>query len=446
MFHFERDNHTALKYWLLFGISALALAGLFAILLVAARSPVVQDLIPLNDLFTKSLTVHVNLSVLVWFLSLTCVFWQMAAPGKTVGPDKAILGGAVAGVVLFVLSPFLQEGEALLNNYVPILDNRPFIAGIGLFLAMVLLQAVLTLFRYFTIPAILGPELMLFRRATIVSVLIYIVACVALLLSYRDLADPELGFNSQQFYENLFWGGGHILQYLYAQVMVLAWWWLASFAGFGPKKLRFSATVLSLNFLFALGLLASYAKFPAREPEHILLFTQAMQRYNGVVAVLFGLPLCFWLIRHWRQSWEASCHWLLVWSIIMFGAGGVLGYMIRGTNTIIPAHYHGSIVGITLAMMGVAYTLLPKLGFSSIPQRILTLQAFIYSIGQLMHITGLAWSGGYGALRKTPGAMASLEGQAAMGLMGLGGLLSVIGGILFVVLCARSLLNKARLE
>jgi cytochrome c oxidase subunit 1 len=39
--------------------------------------------------------------------------------------------------------------------------------------------------------------------------------------------------------------------------------------------------------------------------------------------------------------------------------------MIRGVNVVIPAHYHGSIVGITLAFMGLAYVLLPRLGFAA---------------------------------------------------------------------------------
>ena len=53
-----------------------------------------------------------------------------------------------------------------------------------------------------------------------------------------------------------------------------------------------------------------------------------------------------------------------------------------------------------------------------------------------MHIIGLAWSGGYGVQRKTAGAeqgLEKIEQIAGMGLMGLGGLISIIGGVIFLV-------------
>ncbi|NOZ37172.1 MAG: cytochrome C oxidase subunit I, partial [Gammaproteobacteria bacterium] len=65
-----------------------------------------------------------------------------------------------------------------------------------------------------------------------------------------------------------------------------------------------------------------------------------------------------------------------------------------------------------------------------------------YGTGQLMHIIGLAWSGGYGVQRKTAGAEQGLkqfEQIAGMGLMGLGGLISIIGGIIFLVVVYKSL-------
>ena len=101
---------------------------------------------------------------------------------------------------------------------------------------------------------------------------------------------------------------------------------------------------------------------------------------------------------------------------------------------IVPAHYHGSIVGVTIAFMGITYHLLPKLGFKTVSGRAARWQPGIYGIGQLMHITGLAWSGGYGVQRKTSGGLEQIEQIAGMGLMGLGGLISIIGGIMFLVI------------
>jgi hypothetical protein len=63
-------------------------------------------------------------------------------------------------------------------------------------------------------------------------------------------------------------------------------------------------------------------------------------------------------------------------------------------------------------------------------------------MGQLLHIVGLVWSGGYGVQRKVAGAEQVLRSAgeiAGMGLMGLGGLLAIAGGLLFVVVVARAM-------
>jgi hypothetical protein len=66
----------------------------------------------------------------------------------------------------------------------------------------------------------------------------------------------------------------------------------------------------------------------------------------------------------------------------------------------------------------------------------------VYGIGQLLHITGLVWSGGYGVQRKVAGAqqvLHSFEEIAGMGLMGVGGLIAVVGGIMFVIVVVQAL-------
>jgi heme/copper-type cytochrome/quinol oxidase subunit 1 len=129
----------------------------------------------------------------------------------------------------------------------------------------------------------------------------------------------------------------------------------------------------------------------------------------------------------------------------LFLAGGIMGFMISGLDIVIPAHYHGSTVGVTIAFMGLAYFLLPRLGFGPLPPRMAFWQPVIYGGGQMMHIIGLAWSGGYGVQRKTAGLAQGLDhlGEVAgMGLMGLGGLVSVIGGLLFLVVAYKSIRAK----
>ena len=113
--------------------------------------------------------------------------------------------------------------------------------------------------------------------------------------------------------------------------------------------------------------------------------------------------------------------------------------MISGSTVTVPAHYHGSIVGVTIAFMGISYHLLPQLGFRKVSGRIARWQPGLYGGGQLMHIIGLAWSGGYNVARKSTDAEGGIEQIAGMGLMGFGGLVSIIGGITFLVLVYQSM-------
>jgi heme/copper-type cytochrome/quinol oxidase subunit 1 len=123
--------------------------------------------------------------------------------------------------------------------------------------------------------------------------------------------------------------------------------------------------------------------------------------------------------------------------MLLFAFGGTIGFLIQGSNVKIPAHYHGCIVGVTLALMGLTYHLLPQLGFGQPRRRLAVAQAWLYGGGQALHILGLVWSGGYGVQRKVAGAaqvLHSAQEVAGMGLMGAGGLIAIVGGLLFVVI------------
>lgn len=93
------------------------------------------------------------------------------------------------------------------------------------------------------------------------------------------------------------------------------------------------------------------------------------------------------------------------------------------------------------------WLLLPRLGYGAPDRRWATWQAYLYGLGQLLHITGLMWSGGYGVQRKVAGTeqVLRITGEVVgMGMMGLGGLIAVIGGLLFVVIVIRAVWNPPR--
>jgi len=185
-----------------------------------------------------------------------------------------------------------------------------------------------------------------------------------------------------------------------------------------------------------------YLAYDIVSVEHYRLQTWLMRIGGGLAIVPFLLCVVHAL---WRAPAPAPAQRplraALAWSLLLFAAGGLIGVAISGNNVKIPAHYHGSIVGVTLAFMGLAYHLMPRLGYAPPEARLATLQPWLYGAGQLAHVLGLVWSGGYGVQRKVAGADQVLRGfeqVAAMGLMGLGGLAAVAGGLLFIVIVWRS--------
>ena len=71
------DRNVMAAAWLKLGVVSLLLAGLFSMLLVLSRTPAIQEMVPFVDLFHVALVVHVDLSVLIWFISFAGVLWSL---------------------------------------------------------------------------------------------------------------------------------------------------------------------------------------------------------------------------------------------------------------------------------------------------------------------------------------------------------------------------------
>ncbi|MCW8138236.1 MAG: hypothetical protein KIT58_04955 [Planctomycetota bacterium] len=119
--------------------------------------------------------------------------------------------------------------------------------------------------------------------------------------------------------------------------------------------------------------------------------------------------------------------------------GMCLGAAISGSNTVIPAHYHASVGGVTASFMALTYLLLEPLG-APIPARLRPLtrwQPLVYGAGQVVFAIGFAFSGLYGLARKAYGAeqvVRTTSETVGLAVMGLGGLVAVAGGALFITI------------
>ena len=426
--------------WLALALASLVGSGVFAILLVLARAPYLKDLLPVADFFRVALVVHVDLSVLVWFSAFAGLLWSLHGAPRLLWLGWAGLAAAAAGTAAMCAAPFLQAAAPVMSNYVPVLDGAAFLAGLALFAAgcaALVLRAMAAAPRVGTRPDGAG-ALRFGLSAAAVS------AAVALLAFAWSYLSLPAGLDGKAYFEVLFWGGGHVLQFTWTLLMFGAWLWLGEASG---ARAPLSPRIAIL--LFAVGLAAVFATpviylaYDIVSVEHYRLQTWLMRIGGGLAILPFGTAMTFTLCTASRASpEERPLRAALAWSLVLFGAGGLIGLAIQGSNVRIPAHYHGSIVGVTLAFMGLAYHLLPRLGYARPDTRLATLQAWLYGAGQLAHVAGLVWSGGYGVQRKVAGADQVLRGAeqvAAMGLMGLGGLAAIAGGLLFIVVVLRSI-------
>jgi len=450
---FERDfalatPHAACRRlaagWLWLSVSALVGAGVFALLVVLARTPYLSNVFPTVDFFRSALVVHVDLSVLFWFFAFAGVLWSAASAPRRIELGWAGLLLASGGALIVVISPFVARGGPLMNNYIPVLQNPVFLTGLTLFGFGVGLTAVRVLM---TAPSTeprldrVQPSLRLALRATAAATV------MALIAFFWAFATIPYFVRGLPYFEALFWGGGHVMQFAYTLMMLMGWLWLATECG-AQVALTRRITV----FLFALGVApvfltpAIYWVYPTTTYANMEMFTGMMRAGGGLAALPIGLAVAFAM---WERGYpEARVRPLfnsLLCSMLLFVAGGSISFLIKDSNTIITAHYHATGGAVSLALMGMAYALMPRLGFGQPGLKASSWQPYVYGSGQLLHVIGLLWSGGYGVQRKLAGADQGLHGFAqiaGMGIMGIGGLIAVVGGLMFLWVAFRAMSGR----
>lgn len=444
-----QDRRRALaRAWLWLAMASLIASGVFSILLVLSRTPYLQKILPVADFFHVALVVHVDLSVLVWFLAFAGVLWSLNGNARFERLAWAGWVASCAGAAIMTLAPFFGSGGPVMSNYVPVLEGSLFLLGLKVFgcgIALLVLRSMLTAPKIGTSPD--GAAALSFGLNTAA-----VAAAVALFALVWSLAKVPSYLEAKAYYELLFWGSGHVIQFTYTLLMLVAWLWLSDACG-----ARVPLTPRVTLLLFTIGLVSVfvvppiYLAYDVASVEHRHLMTWLMRFGGGLAIVPLALAVIIGLASLGRpaqlNATQRPLYSALLSSLILFAAGGIIGFLIQGSNVKIPAHYHGCIVGITLAMMGLCYHLLPQLGYTSPQSRLAYWQPAIYGGGQLLHIIGLVWSGGYGVQRKVAGSAQVLRSPqeiAGMGLMGLGGLIAVIGGIIFLIIVLRAIKHSSK--
>ena len=444
-----RDARASLATgWLALGVGALAASGLLAVFLALARTPGIGRLLPAGDFFRTVLVAHVDLSVLVWFVAFAGAVFSLNSTTRWIALGRAALALACLGAAAIAVAPFADPAAPIMANYIPVIDGPVFKAGLAIFGA----GAALLVLRGLSASPLVG--IRLDRQGALrFGINAAIVAgAVALLAFAWSLAAVPRTLEPRAWYELAFWGGGHVLQFAWTLLLLVAWLVLADAAGIRvPISPRVIALLFGIQLAAAFATTLVYLAYDIASVEHHRLQTWLMRLGGSLAIPVVAAGIAIGVARRSRDTPLAPeakpLLAALCVSIVLFGTGGIIGFLIRGSDVRIPAHYHGAIVGVTIALMGLAYWLLPRLGAAAPRPRLAVWQSTLYGVGQLMHVAGLLWSGGYGVQRKVAGGEQVLRSTgeiAGMGLMGLGGVVAVAGGVLFVVVVALAVRDRPR--
>ena len=262
-------------------------------------------------------------------------------------------------------------------------------------------------------------------------------AIAGVLLSRQDptLADREA----------LFWGGGHLLQFVYAILLVSNWRILAG-RSFGEKAaadgvFRVAVCTIALFALPGPFLYAAFAPFSHEQHEafRLLQFGLALPTLAFAIALVSNARAALGG-RPW--PWRDPAFFTLAASLALFALGGVMGFLITGSDTRTPAHYHAVVTAVSVSSAGMLLTFgLDALGLPPVSARAVRWLIGFYAGGQFVASIGMFVAGGYGALRKTPTGVGSLDPVAAagMGVHGIASIFTILGGAAFVVVAIRAL-------
>jgi cytochrome c oxidase subunit 1 len=427
----------AARGWFRYAVGSLVLAGLLSLLLVVGRLPFLGWLFTDPLFFRRALVVHVDLAIVVWFQAGTLAFLALGlGPRLPRAASRLALALAGAGLAGMLAGAVMPGAEPVLANYVPVIDHPVYFAGLATWFAGAGGFCLLAL----GTPARdddrgLAPGALSALRAAAAANLIALTTFAG---AWRTTpAQAPAGY-----YEMLFWGGGHVLQAANAAALLGLWlqlarrWTGGDPLGAGVVRALLAALVLPQLLLPVLAFQGTSTTAYLPLATHLMRWTI----FPPVLMVLAAVAGRAWRRRavlDWRDPRAVG----LAGSAALTVLGFILGALIRGSSTLVPGHYHCAIGAVTIALMASAYDFQPAAA-PAVSRRLARPQLLLFGCGQAVFGLGFALAGAYGLGRKQYGAeqhVRSAGEYLGLGVMGLGGLVAVAGGLLFLAVMLRHL-------
>lgn len=397
--------------WLALGMISLFIATCFAILLVAAKSPLLGTLLPDTESFQRALVLHVNLNIVLWIGSIASYLWSRTLPAGMIIISVSL---SFIGLIL-LLTVYFSAAQPLLNNYVPVFDDQRYFTGILLILSSFVITAIQwLLMNKPKRPAHIGPNEN-WSLSLLALLLLSVIAVLALSFFKLDYQP-----NSAKFFEQLLWGPGHLWQLFSLQLMITVW------AKFGLiTKHTFSEKLIwSIPVIASLTAILAAVLYAPDSSDYRMFYTQHMRIFSFWILPVI-LATAFWRTVHLESR-------AMQLSAVLFLFGAFIGLLIRADNLMVPAHYHAVTGAINLSMMALVLGIVTR---TKENKRLVRLQMHFYATSVAMLAAGLAWSGSLGGVRKVTLSAQTIDDWqhiSVLGLMGVGGILAATAIFLFM--------------
>lgn len=464
-------------------VVALLVGIIAALLLVLTRWQAVH-LLPATWYY-RLLGVH-GMSMLIFFIIFfeMAVLWFAATALLNARPAAPRFGWVnfglmVGGALMVEWAQWTGRADVLYTSYPPLKAHPVFYLGV-IFFAV---GALLVTCQFFATLVIAKRErsyagsLPLVVYGAMTAAIIAVITLVHGAMVYIPTFLWSIGLMGQpdpQVYRMLWWALGHSSQQINVAAMVAIWYLLGALtvgAVVLNEKVSRSAFVLYILFI-SMASAHHLLVDPGFSPAWKIVNTSYFM-YMAVLASMvhgFTVPAGMELGMRLRGFTDGLFGWLrrapwgdpgfsaLVLSVVVFGfVGGITGVTL-GTEQIniiahntlrIPGHFHSTVVsGTALAFMGATYYLLPlvfrrRVAFWPLAK----IQPYLFAGGLLLLVMGMTFAGSFGVPRRhwdISFAQAPFDVpfnpavDIFLAIMGIGGIIAVTGGLLFIAIAVKS--------
>ena len=488
---YHRQAELLMKANAVAGVVFLLIGGLLALVVSLTRVPAVHLLDA--EKFYMTLTAHGIDMLIFWLIFFEIAILYFCAStllrSRLATPRLAWLAFAlmVIGSVTTNVAVFQGQSSVMMTSYAPMQAHPAFYLGLILFAVGALVGCFIFLGTLVIAKAEKTYEgsipLVTFGALTACIIAIFTIASGAIILIPTFLW--SIGYVQHidaLMYRVIWWGLGHSSQQVNVAAHIAVWYAVGAIVfGAKPMSEKVSRTAFLLYILFLqLACAHHLLSDPGLSSEWKVLNTSYFMYFAVLASMLHGLTvpgamevaqrrkgftrgLYEWLR---KAPWSNPVFSSIFLSIIGFGfLGGISGVMM-GTeqlnmlihNTVyVPGHFHATVViGTTLAFMGLTYFLLPSLFNRDVAfYKIAQWQPYVFGLGMYTLALTLMGAGTLGVPRRHwdigfAGTALPYEYPGAaylmLTLMGLGAVLAVIGGGMYIFVTVWSILFGKRLD